>query len=136
MPADSREERAALAAISTFRTSGSAYLQEQATRPQTIGYSPAGTPVGLAAWLLDHDETTNRHLAQLFAGHPYGAITRDDFLLAGNAAKPAKSAVNGVALSGDAHDNTQGGCGAAHSCRPREGIARLSERGSEFPVQI
>ena len=42
----------------------------QGTRPQTIGYSLADTPVGLAAWLLDHDTTTYAHLAQLFAGHP------------------------------------------------------------------
>jgi hypothetical protein len=39
--------------------------------------SPA---VGLAAWLLDHDTGTYEHLAQLFAGQPYGAITRDEWL--------------------------------------------------------
>ncbi len=52
----------------------------QGTRPQTIGYSLADTPVGLAAWLLDHDAGTYEHLAQLFAGQPYGAITREDWL--------------------------------------------------------
>jgi pimeloyl-ACP methyl ester carboxylesterase len=52
----------------------------QGTRPQTVGYSLADTPVGLAAWLLDHDAGTYSHLAQLFAGAPYGAITRDDWL--------------------------------------------------------
>jgi pimeloyl-ACP methyl ester carboxylesterase len=52
----------------------------QGTRPQTIGYSLADTPVGLAAWLLDHDATTYEHLAQLVAGQRYGAITRDDWL--------------------------------------------------------
>jgi pimeloyl-ACP methyl ester carboxylesterase len=52
----------------------------QGTRPQTIGYSLADTPVGLAAWLLDHDSTTYEHLARLFAGDRYGAITRDDWL--------------------------------------------------------
>jgi hypothetical protein len=40
----------------------------------------ADTPVGLAAWLLDHDTITYGHPAQLFAGQPYGAITRDDVL--------------------------------------------------------
>jgi pimeloyl-ACP methyl ester carboxylesterase len=50
------------------------------TRPRTIGYSLADTPVGLASWLLDHDATTYEHLVQLFAGRPYGAITRDDWL--------------------------------------------------------
>ena len=34
MPADSEEERTALAAINTFRTSGSAYFLDQATRPR------------------------------------------------------------------------------------------------------
>jgi pimeloyl-ACP methyl ester carboxylesterase len=63
-----------------FNTYRRGYGIMQGTRPQTIGYSLADTPVGLAAWLLDHDATTYQHLAQLFAGQPYGAITRDDVL--------------------------------------------------------
>jgi len=63
-----------------FATYHRGYGVIQGTRPQTIGYSLADTPVGLAAWLLDHDATTYEHLTQLFAGHPYGAITRDDWL--------------------------------------------------------
>jgi pimeloyl-ACP methyl ester carboxylesterase len=52
----------------------------QGTRPQTIGYSLADTPSGLAAWLLDHDAISYGRLAQLIAGQPFGAITRDDVL--------------------------------------------------------
>jgi len=63
-----------------FATYHRGYGVIQGTRPQTIGYSLADTPVGLAAWLLDHDTGTYEHLARLFAGHPYGAITRDDWL--------------------------------------------------------
>jgi len=63
-----------------FATYHRGYGVIQGTRPQTIGYSLADTPVGLAAWLLDHDATTYSHLAQLFAGQSYGAITRDDWL--------------------------------------------------------
>ncbi|WP_300610821.1 epoxide hydrolase family protein [Trebonia sp.] len=63
-----------------FATYHRGYGVIQGTRPQTIGYSLADTPVGLAAWLLDHDSGTYAHLAQLFAGQPYGAITRDDWL--------------------------------------------------------
>ena len=63
-----------------FATYHRGYGVIQGTRPQTIGYSLADTPVGLAAWLLDHDATTYEHLAQLFTGQPYGAITRDDWL--------------------------------------------------------
>jgi pimeloyl-ACP methyl ester carboxylesterase len=79
-PADlSDVEKRAYAQVA-FATYHRGYGVIQGTRPQTIGYSLADTPVGLAAWLLDHDETTYKHLAQLFAGHPYGAITRDDWL--------------------------------------------------------
>ena len=57
-----------------------AYLIEQARRPQTIGYSLAESPVGLAAWLLDHDPHTYEQLARAFDGHPEGDLTRDEFL--------------------------------------------------------
>ena len=57
-----------------------AYLIEQTRRPQTIGYSLASSPVGLAAWLLDHDPHTYEQLARAFDGHPDGDLTRDEFL--------------------------------------------------------
>ena len=41
-PTESDEERAAQAQLDTFRTDGSGYFLEMATRPQTIGYCPAG----------------------------------------------------------------------------------------------
>jgi pimeloyl-ACP methyl ester carboxylesterase len=63
-----------------FATYRRGYGVIQGTRPQTIGYSLADTPVGLAAWLLDHDTASYEHLARLFAGQPYGTITRDDWL--------------------------------------------------------
>ena len=63
-----------------FATYHRGYGVIQGTRPQTIGYSLADTPVGLAAWLLDHDAGTYEHLARLFTGQLYGAITRDDWL--------------------------------------------------------
>src|SRR5919106_5204940 len=50
LPAESKQERAAHEAIKTFTTDGFAYFLEQATRPQTIGYSLLDSPVGLAAW--------------------------------------------------------------------------------------
>ena len=36
-------------------TDGFGYFLEQSTRPQTIGYALLDSPVGLAAWMLDHD---------------------------------------------------------------------------------
>ena len=55
LPANSKQERAARDALKTFSTDGFAYFLEQSTRPQTIGYSLLDSPVGLAAWMLDHD---------------------------------------------------------------------------------
>jgi pimeloyl-ACP methyl ester carboxylesterase len=81
MPADSQQERAALAAINTFRTSGSAYFLEQATRPQTIGYALLDSPVALAAWMLDHDTDSYYKISRAFVdGQPAGNLTRDHVL--------------------------------------------------------
>ena len=51
-----------------------------ASHPQTL-YGLADSPVALAAWLIDHDTASYRHLAKLFLeGKPYGDLTRDDIL--------------------------------------------------------
>src|SRR5262245_42549993 len=55
LPAKSAQEQAALKAVGVFKATGFGYFAEQSTRPQTIGYSLLDSPVGLAAWLLDHD---------------------------------------------------------------------------------
>ena len=79
-PRDLSDEERRAYEQTAFATYHRGYGIIQGTRPQTIGYSLADTPVGLAAWLLDHDATTYGHLANLFAGQSYGAITRDDIL--------------------------------------------------------
>jgi pimeloyl-ACP methyl ester carboxylesterase len=56
------------------------YFIEQATRPQTIGYNLADSPVGFAAWLSDHDPQTYQRIVRAFEGHPEGALTRDEIL--------------------------------------------------------
>src|SRR4051795_7512219 len=64
------EERAALAAIKVFTTSGFGYFLEQSTRPQTIGYALLDSPVALAAWLLDHDTDSYQKISAAFLdGH-------------------------------------------------------------------
>src|SRR3954454_13836235 len=55
LPAQSEQERAAHDALTTFLTDGLAIVLEQSTWPQTIGYALLDSPVGLAAWMLDHD---------------------------------------------------------------------------------
>jgi pimeloyl-ACP methyl ester carboxylesterase len=77
----SEQERAALDAIATFRTSGSAYFIEQATRPQTIGYALLDSPVALAAWLLDHDTDSYYKISRAFLDkQPAGHLTRDSIV--------------------------------------------------------
>ncbi|HEY2948081.1 MAG TPA: epoxide hydrolase, partial [Micromonosporaceae bacterium] len=51
LPNDGDAERAALAAIKAFQTSGNGYFVEMATRPQTIGYALLDSPSALAAWM-------------------------------------------------------------------------------------
>jgi pimeloyl-ACP methyl ester carboxylesterase len=50
------EEREMLADAAEFWTKMSGYFAEQSTRPQTIGYSLADSPAGLAAWIYAHFE--------------------------------------------------------------------------------
>jgi pimeloyl-ACP methyl ester carboxylesterase len=81
LPANTEQERAAHAALDTFLSDGYAYFLEQSTRPQTIGYSLLDSPVGLAAWLLDHDTDAYYKIARAFVdGQPVGNLTRDTIL--------------------------------------------------------
>jgi pimeloyl-ACP methyl ester carboxylesterase len=78
LPAESEQERAAHDAVNTFTTDGFGYFLEQSTRPQTIGYSLLDSPVGLAAWLLDHDTDSYEKFSRAFLdGQPAGNLTRD-----------------------------------------------------------
>jgi pimeloyl-ACP methyl ester carboxylesterase len=47
------DERSALAAQAHYANVESAYARLQATRPQTIGYALADSPVGQAAWIYE-----------------------------------------------------------------------------------
>jgi pimeloyl-ACP methyl ester carboxylesterase len=81
LPAESEQDRAAHAALDTFTTDGFAYFLEQSTRPQTIGYSLLDSPVGLAAWMLDHDTDSYYKISRAFVdGEPVGNLTRDNIV--------------------------------------------------------
>ena len=72
------EERGAWDQLDSFYKHGLGYAQEMANRPQTL-YALADSPVGLAAWMLDHDERSQALIARVFAGQAEG-LTRDDIL--------------------------------------------------------
>ncbi len=74
----SAEERSAWDRLDFFYKHGLGYAQEMMNRPQTL-YGIADSPVGLAAWMLDHDERSQALIARVFDGQPEG-LTRDDIL--------------------------------------------------------
>jgi pimeloyl-ACP methyl ester carboxylesterase len=81
LPAQSEQERAAHAAVTTFKTNGFGYFLEQSTRPQTIGYSLLDSPVGLAAWMLDHDTDSYYKFSRAFVDdQPVGGLTRESIV--------------------------------------------------------
>ncbi|HYI41801.1 MAG TPA: alpha/beta fold hydrolase [Allosphingosinicella sp.] len=72
------EERRAFERLEFFFTHGLAYAQQMGQRPQTL-YGIADSPVGLAAWFLDHDQLSYRMIARAFDGESEG-LSRDDVL--------------------------------------------------------
>ena len=74
----SAEEKGAWDQLDFFYKHGLGYALEMANRPQTL-YGIADSPVGLAAWMLDHDARSQALIARVFDGQPEG-LTRDDIL--------------------------------------------------------
>ena len=74
----SAEEKSAWDQLDFFYKHGLGYAQEMANRPQTL-YGLADSPIGLAAWILDHDARSQALIARVFDGQPEG-LTRDDIL--------------------------------------------------------
>jgi pimeloyl-ACP methyl ester carboxylesterase len=74
----SADERHAWDQLDFFYKHGLGYAQEMAGRPQTL-YALADSPVGLAAWMLDHDARSYALIARVFDGQSEG-LTRDDVL--------------------------------------------------------
>jgi pimeloyl-ACP methyl ester carboxylesterase len=74
----SADEKSAFEQLDFFFSKDVAYAQEMGTRPQTL-YAIADSPVGLAAWFLDHDLRSYQLIARVFDGKTEG-LTRDDVL--------------------------------------------------------
>jgi len=74
----SADEKRAYDQLDFFYKHGVGYAQEMSSRPQTL-YGIADSPVGLAAWILDHDAGSYALIARVFDGQVEG-LTRDDVL--------------------------------------------------------
>jgi pimeloyl-ACP methyl ester carboxylesterase len=72
------DEKYAYEQLDFFYKNGLSYAQEMSKRPQTL-YGIDDSPVGLAAWMLDHDARSYALISRVFAGRPEG-LTRTDIL--------------------------------------------------------
>ena len=74
----SADEKVAYERLHFVYQKGIAYGFQMGLRPQTL-YGIADSPVGLAAYFLDHDERSYTLISRVFAGEIEG-LTRDDIL--------------------------------------------------------
>jgi pimeloyl-ACP methyl ester carboxylesterase len=77
-PGLSADEKHAFDQLTYFYKHGLGYAQEMMNRPQTL-YGIGDSPVGMAAWMIDHDADSYALIARVFDGKPEG-LTRDDIL--------------------------------------------------------
>ncbi|MGO4326902.1 epoxide hydrolase family protein [Cupriavidus sp. 2TAF22] len=74
----SADEKHAYDQLDYFYKHGLGYALEMANRPQTL-YAIEDSPVGLAAWMIDHDASSQALISRVFDGASEG-LTRDDIL--------------------------------------------------------
>jgi pimeloyl-ACP methyl ester carboxylesterase len=74
----SGDEKHAYDQLAFFYKQGLGYAIEMKNRPQTL-YGIADSPIGLAAWMIDHDYKSYALIARVFDGKSEG-LTRDDIL--------------------------------------------------------
>jgi pimeloyl-ACP methyl ester carboxylesterase len=103
------EERRAYERLDLFFTHGIAYAQQMGHRPQTL-YGIADSPVGLAAWFLDHDILSYEMIARAFDGESEG-MSRDDVLDNITVTWLTNTAISGARLYWEALPRTSSGFG-------------------------
>jgi len=72
------DERKAYKQLDFFYKKGLGYANEMSLRPQSL-YAIEDSPVGLAAWMLDHDDSSLQLINRVFEGHTEG-LSMDDIL--------------------------------------------------------
>lgn len=123
------EERRAYERLDLFFTHGIAYAQQMGHRPQTL-YGIADSPVGLAAWFLDHDQESYRMIARTFDGEPEG-LTRDDVLDNITITWLTNTAISGARLYWEALPRTSSGYGIE-----RNNVHFFEPIGPKVPIAV
>jgi len=80
-PGLNEEETAVFERLRLFFATDVGYAQEMGTHPQAL-YGIADSPIGLAAWMIDHDLWSMQGISRVFDGNPddrFG-LSRDDVL--------------------------------------------------------
>ena len=131
------DEKAYLARFGWYRAKDNGYSTQQATRPQTVGYALADSPVGQMCWIAEkfHGWTDCGHEpgGQSVGGHPEKSLSKDAMLdtislywLTNSAASSARLYWHSFAQFGFGEIHVPTGC----SLFPNE-IMRLSRRWAE-----
>ena len=118
-------EQRALASMQFYQEWDSGYSKQQSTRPQTLGYGLADSPIGQAAWILE-----KFYQWMDCDGHPENIATKDELLdnvmmywLTNSAASSARLYWESFGSTGAAPIDLPTGC----SIFPKE-IFKTSER--------
>ena len=90
-----------------FYSKGLGYANEMGLRPQTL-YGLVDSPVGLAAWMLDHDDRSYKLIARVFDGKKEG-LSKDDILDNITLYWLTKTAVSSARLYWEASQDAKGG---------------------------
>ena len=105
----SADELRAYDRLELFFTHGLAYANQMGQRPQTL-YGIADSPVGLAAWFMDHDILSYRMIVRTTEGEREG-MSRDDVLDNITITWLTNTGISGARLYWEAMPRTSSGFG-------------------------
>ena len=128
----SPDEKHAWDQLDDFYKNGLGYAIEMNNRPQSL-YGIVDSPIGLAAWMLDHDIRSYRMIARVFDGKPEG-LTRDDVLDNVTLYWLTNTAISSARLYWDtAHNLPPGGFFDARGVKLPVGVSAFAEEIYQAP---
>jgi len=127
----SPDEKRAWDQLDDFFKNGLGYAIEMNNRPQTL-YGLVDSPVGLAAWMIDHDIRSYQMIARVFDGKPEG-LTRDDVLDNVTLYWLTNTAISSARLYWDTSHNLTGGFFDARGIKIPVAVSAFAEEIYQAP---